>query len=255
MMPLAFTTACSSSSSYLTHTNRMMSSETEGQFGISAEVGVHNLNRVYITDDISNISVNDSGHHMEDMITTGFDGNFGVLDFLDVGLNYDFGVPPMAVAKLQLIGDSKRQAEADNFSFSVYASLGYDSSFTDTDTDTDIFTGETPAGVVHRNGHGVYEAGGIFGYRTSRSFIFLLGGSVLWQDISGSQVMAPGDTPISFDDHSRFTEVHFGGIFNFGTNVNRGFFITPMTQWGYIDSFGYRSYGMNVQANFGYKFK
>ena len=244
------------SSSYLTRSARMMSSETEGQWGLSTEGGLHEMHRVYITDDISNTSVKDSAHEMDPTFTGGLAGAFGLLDFFDVGINYDIATPPMVYGKLQLLGDSKREAEAGNFSFSIYASAGYDDAFNDYDDSDNVGFGRTnDNGVVRRDGHGVYEAGGIFGYRTSRHFILLAGGSVLWQEISGSQVMTPGATPIYFDDHSRFTEMHFGGLFNFGTNVNRGFFLTPIVQWGYIDTFGNRDYSTNAQVNFGYKFK
>jgi hypothetical protein len=164
---------------------------------------------------------------------------------------YDIATAPMVYAKFQVLGDSKRTAGAGNFSFSILASAGYDTSFNDRDSDPFYTSSE---GVVRRDGHGIYEAGGIFGYRVSEQVLLMAGGSVLWQEISGSQVMTSGATPIYFDDHSRFTEFHFGSTIHFKKNTDRGFFLTPMLQWGWIDSFGNRNYAITGNADFGYQF-
>jgi hypothetical protein len=107
---------------------------------------------------------------------------------------------------------------------------------------------------VRRDSHGIYEIGGILGYRTGPHSLLLLGGSVLWQEISGSQVLNSQSPQINFDDHSRFVEAHFGALFNFKENTQRGFFLTPVLQWGSMNSFGVHSYEVSGYVNFGYQF-
>ncbi len=73
---------------------------------------------------------------------------------------------------------------------------------------------------------------------------------MLWQKVKGTQVLAAGGTS-SFENPSRYTEIHAAGYFTADPNTENTIFFTPSVQWGWTDSFSTRTYLTTLQIDVG----
>lgn len=228
--------ACSST--YKVPMARMQSSESEGAQQGSFQAGIHEVEEVVITTSIATVPASSSSHDVNPLLVIGAAGSFGIFERLDLGADIEWGVIPVLFTKFQVFGESKRQAKPGNFSLSLLAGIGNESSTTD--NDAGVFN--TGPGTIQRDASTLLEAGAILGYRTSTTSLLAMGSSVLWQTIEGTQNLSSGGAAPHFVNHSRYTEVHGMGYFTFTDNSERSYFLTPSLQWGWTDTFGKRNY-------------
>lgn|GEM_PF-6689785 len=239
-------TACSST--YKIPTARLMSPEASGQSHAILMGGYHQAERVTITPDIATVSANSSTHDVQTFGNIGGLFSYGLFDSLDVGFTADFWMPSIVFAKWQLLGKPKSQADAGNFSFSLLAGLG--GSSRQTETSYDPLTNQD--GTLKRDSSTVYQGGGLMGYRPSKGFLILFGGTYTTLTLKGTQTLAGNATPIVFKDDPQYYEFHGGLQLSFGSDSDWWF--QPMLYHGFLRTFGHQTQDTTVSLDLGCQF-